>query len=114
MLNIPTTDRDNAIIQNINDAVLWYRIADGLWNAINAARTGEDLEFEPDRCYHGLEVTFHLLGVKADVNICETIDQIFWKRKDDKMSSMETAKLIYTEILAYLKEYSLSHLKPVA
>ena len=114
MLSIPTTDKDYAIIRNINDTLLWYRVSDGIWKIINAARAEQEQDFEADTYYHGLSVSFHLLGINYNDELCSELDKMFWKHKDDETSSMDTAKVIYSEWIAYLKEYSLSNLKPVA
>lgn len=123
MLTIPTTDKDCAIIRNINDTLLWYRVSDGIWKIINAARSGEEHDFDGDNYYHGLSLSFHLLGISYDDKLCGELDEIFWRHKeasDNKtkdgqdQTCWSSAVDIYADWVAFLKEYTLSNLKPVA
>lgn len=121
-LTIPPTDKDYAIIRNINDTLLWYRVSDAVWKIINAARM-EERDFEADTYYHGLSVSFFLLGVNHDDKLSGALDKIFWQHKEssdekkqdgENLWSMQVASEIYSEWLIYLKELTLTNLKPVA
>ena len=118
METIKNNPQEQAIIGIIQDAIIWNRVSNKMYEMINAfhpQKSEEDLNLE-DR-YKGYNNALNAMGLKDNVDLCDKLSTIFWnsitfpEKSEDRADKL--AESIYIDWLLCMKNHC-STLKTVA
>lgn len=100
--------QDQIIIQILSDFILWYRIEDGMWKAINAFNLEQpSSDFEPDMKYNGYSSALMVMGVDSEneEDLSSKLEDIVWEKMKERGNADELAETIYIEWLSVLRKH---------
>lgn len=89
----------------------------GAWQMINAVRRKDDeQDFIPELEFIGYKTALMVMGIFSDDRLCAELSDILYTAMDrnPREDYSVLAKKVYASWMSYLKQYSLSNLKPVA
>ena len=117
METINNNPQERAIICILQDAIIWKRVSNSVYNLLNAfhpGKTNGDPEnFELEGQYHGYENAIKIMGLSDNDELCNELSELFWNMQDEKSKANDLAEKIYIEWLVCIRNYCAT-LKTVA
>jgi len=107
---IKNKSQEKAIIGIIQDAIIWRRVSDKMFDIVNAfhpARNdGEHAEFEAENHMECYVNAFHVMDICDNDHLCGILADLFWKyTQDNGAKANELATTIYIEWLVCIKNH---------
>lgn len=106
MKTIKNKPQERAIIGILQDAIVWRRVSDKMFDIVNAFNPQKhENEFSTDCQHIGYVSAFHVMGIYDNDDLCSDLAEIFFDFREDESPANELAETIYIEWLVCIKNY---------
>ncbi len=92
------SQQEEAILGILSDCIIWERIGDGMFIAVNAFNlNANEYEFEPQWEYHGYSNVFRMLNIYDKDALVDKLSTNFQNHYNSKERADVLAKKIYDD-----------------